>query len=97
MRTDPNLAPGALEENNLRSGLTTAWGGRDAIEAGRRKAERAAFDKLLPVSDPSGGEFISGMIKEFVLIRPFWTNNLFSLQTLQLLIPNAFLYKIATG
>ena len=47
MDTKTGYIYGALEESDLRSGLTTAWGGRDAIEAGRRKAERAAFDKML--------------------------------------------------
>jgi hypothetical protein len=55
MDTKTGYIYGALEESNLRSGLTTAWGGRDAIEAGRRKAERAAFDKMLASFQPFWG------------------------------------------
>ena len=36
----------------MRSGLTIAWGSSSAIDAARKKAERAAFEKLLASSEP---------------------------------------------
>ena len=52
MDTKTGYIYGALEENDLRSGLTIAWGSRDAIESSRRQAERAAFEKLVASFDP---------------------------------------------
>lgn len=52
MDTKTGYIYGALEESDRRSGLTIAWGSRDAIEAARRQAERAAFEKLLASFDP---------------------------------------------
>lgn len=47
MDTKTGYIYGALEEGDSRSGLTIAWGSSNAIDAARKKAERAAFDKLL--------------------------------------------------
>jgi hypothetical protein len=47
MDTKTGYIYGALEESELRSGLTIAWGSSNAIDAARQKAERAALDKLL--------------------------------------------------
>ncbi len=47
MDTKTGYIYGALEEGDTRSGLTMAWGSASAIEAARKKAERAAYDKLL--------------------------------------------------
>jgi hypothetical protein len=52
MDTKTGYIYGALEEGELRSGLTIAWGSSSAIEASRKKAERAAFDKLLASFQP---------------------------------------------
>ena len=52
MDTKTGYIYGALEESNLRSGLTIAWGSRDAIESSRKQAERAAFEKLVASFDP---------------------------------------------
>jgi hypothetical protein len=52
MDTKTGYIYGALEESELRSGLTIAWGSSNAIEASRKKAERAAFDKLLTNFQP---------------------------------------------
>jgi hypothetical protein len=52
MDTKTGYIYGALEEGESRSGLTIAWGSSSAIEAGRKKAERAAFDKLLASFQP---------------------------------------------
>jgi hypothetical protein len=52
MDTKTGYVYGALEESDLRSGLTIAWGGSNAIDASRIKAERAAFDKLLASFEP---------------------------------------------
>lgn len=52
MDTRTGYIYGALEEGDSRSGLTIAWGSGNAIEAARRKAERAAFEKLLASFDP---------------------------------------------
>ena len=52
MDTKTGYIYGALEENDLRSGLTIAWGSRDAIESSRKQAERAAFEKLVASFDP---------------------------------------------
>jgi hypothetical protein len=51
MDTRTGYIYGALEEDDARSGLTMAWGGNDAIESARKKAERAALDKLLASFD----------------------------------------------
>lgn len=47
MDTKTGYIYGALEEGELRSGLTIAWGSAGAIESSRRQAERAAYEKLL--------------------------------------------------
>jgi hypothetical protein len=47
MDTKTGYLYGALEEGDSRSGLTIAWGSSSAIEASRKKAERAAYDRLL--------------------------------------------------
>jgi hypothetical protein len=47
MDTKTGYIYGALEEGDSRAGLTIAWGSSNAIDASRKKAERAAFDKLL--------------------------------------------------
>jgi hypothetical protein len=52
MDTKTGCIYGALEETENRSGLTIAWGSSNAIEASRKKAERAAFDKLLASFEP---------------------------------------------
>lgn len=52
MDTKTGYIYGALEEGDARSGLTIAWGSSSAIEASRRKAERAAFEKLLASFSP---------------------------------------------
>jgi len=52
MDTKTGYIYGALEEGESRSGLTIAWGSSSAIESSRRKAERAAFDKLLASLQP---------------------------------------------
>ena len=52
MDTKTGYIYGAIEEGEARSGLTIAWGGSDAIEAARKKAERAAFEKLLTSFQP---------------------------------------------
>lgn len=52
MDTKTGYIYGALEENEMRSGLTLAWGSSNAIDASRKKAERAAFDKLLASFEP---------------------------------------------
>ena len=52
MDTKTGYIYGALEESELRSGLTIAWGSSSAIEASRKKAERAAFEKLLASFQP---------------------------------------------
>lgn len=52
MDTKTGYIYGALEEADRRSGLTIAWGSSSAIEAARKKAERAAFAKLLASFDP---------------------------------------------
>lgn len=52
MDTKTGYIYGALEESELRSGLTIAWGGSGAIDSSRKKAERAAFDKLLLSFEP---------------------------------------------
>jgi len=55
MDTKTGYIYGALEEDDKRAGLTIAWGGSDAIEASRRKSERAAFEKLLASFGPFWG------------------------------------------
>ncbi len=52
MDTKTGYIYGALEEGDSRSGLTIAWGSSNAIEAARKKAERAAYDKLLASFPP---------------------------------------------
>ena len=52
MDTKTGYIYGALEESQLRSGLTIAWGSSSAIEASRKKAEREAFEKLLASFQP---------------------------------------------
>ncbi|CAN5286362.1 hypothetical protein BH23VER1_BH23VER1_30490 [soil metagenome] len=52
MDTKTGYIYGALEEGESRAGLTMAWGSRSAIDASRKKAERAAFDKLLASFPP---------------------------------------------
>jgi hypothetical protein len=52
MDTKTGYVYGALEEGESRSGLTIAWGSSGAIEASRKKAERAAFEKLLASFTP---------------------------------------------
>ena len=52
MDTKTGYIYGALEEGESRSGLTIAWGSSEAIEASRKKAERAAFEKLLASFEP---------------------------------------------
>jgi len=52
MDTKTGYIYGALEEGDSRSGLTIAWGSSSAIEAARKKAERAAFEKLLASVEP---------------------------------------------
>jgi hypothetical protein len=52
MDTKTGYIYGALEETENRSGLTIAWGSSNAIEASRKKAERAAFEKLLASFEP---------------------------------------------
>ena len=55
MDTRTGYIYGALEEGESRSGLTIAWGSSSAIDASRRKAERAAFEKLLASFQPFWG------------------------------------------
>jgi len=55
MDTKTGYIYGALEEGESRSGLTMAWGSNEAIEAARKKAERAAFEKLLTSFEPFWG------------------------------------------
>lgn len=55
MDTKTGYIYGALEEGDLRSGLTIAWGSSSAIDASRRKAERVAFEKLLASFQPFWG------------------------------------------
>lgn len=43
---------GTLEETVDSSGLTMAWGSRDAIDGSRQKVERKAFEKLLDQFEP---------------------------------------------
>jgi len=52
MDTKTGYIYGALEEGEIRNGLTIAWGSENAIDASRRKAERVAFEKLLASFDP---------------------------------------------
>ena len=52
MDTRTGYIYGALEETELRSGLTIAWGSNDAIDSARKQAERAAFVKLLASYGP---------------------------------------------
>ena len=52
MDTKTGYIYGALEEGDSRSGLTIAWGSSNAIDAARRKAERAAYEKLLASFSP---------------------------------------------
>lgn len=52
MDTKTGYIYGALEEGEMRSGLTFAWGSTEAIEVGRKKAERAALDKLISSFGP---------------------------------------------
>lgn len=52
MDTKTGYIYGALEEGESRSGLTIAWGSSSAIDASRKKAERAAFDKLVASFEP---------------------------------------------
>jgi hypothetical protein len=52
MDTKTGYIYGALEEGQSNEGLTMAWGGRDAIEAARKQAERKALEKLLQSFDP---------------------------------------------
>jgi hypothetical protein len=52
MDTRTGFVYGAIEENDDRSGLTIAWGSSDAIDAARKKAERAAFEKLVASFGP---------------------------------------------
>ena len=52
MDTKTGYIYGALEEGDSRSGFTIAWGGSNAIDAARKKAERAAYDKLLASFTP---------------------------------------------
>ncbi len=47
MDTKTGYIYGALEEGDSRSGLTIAWGSSNAIDSARKKAERAAYEKLL--------------------------------------------------
>ena len=55
MDTKTGYIYGALEEGDARAGLTIGWGSSQAIEAGRKKAERAAYDKLLASFGPFWG------------------------------------------
>lgn len=52
MDTKTGYIYGALEEGDTRNGFTMAWGSDSAIDAARRKAERAAFEKLLASFEP---------------------------------------------
>ena len=52
MDTKTGYIYGAIEEGDHRAGITQAWGSSNAIEAARKKAERAAYDKLLASFDP---------------------------------------------
>ena len=52
MDTKTGYIYGALEEGDVRNGFTIAWGSGNAIDASRRKAERAAFEKLFVSFDP---------------------------------------------
>lgn len=52
MDTKTGYIYGALEEGDTRNGFTIAWGSENAVDAARRKAERAAFEKLLASFDP---------------------------------------------
>lgn len=52
MDTKTGYIYGALEEGDSRAGLTIAWGSSSAIDAARKKAERAAYDKLLASFNP---------------------------------------------
>jgi hypothetical protein len=52
MDTRTGYIYGALEEGDSLSGLTIGWGSSAAIDSARKKAERAAFDKLLASFDP---------------------------------------------
>jgi hypothetical protein len=52
MDTKTGYIYGAIEEGDSRSGFTIAWGSSNAIDAARKKAERAAFDKLLASFPP---------------------------------------------
>jgi len=52
MDTKTGYIYGAIEEIENRSGLTIAWGSSNAIEASRKAAERAAFEKLLASFEP---------------------------------------------
>ena len=52
MDTKTGYIYGAIEETENRSGLTIAWGSSNAIEASRKAAERAAFEKLLASFEP---------------------------------------------
>lgn len=47
MDTKTGFIYGAIEEGQTASGVTMAWGDRNAIEASRLKTERLAFEKLL--------------------------------------------------
>ncbi len=52
MDTKTGYIYGALEEGDDRAGLTIGWGSAQAIEAARKKAERAAYEKLLASFTP---------------------------------------------
>ncbi len=52
MDTKTGYIYGALEEDDSRSGLTIGWGSSEAIDEARKKAERAALEKLLASFEP---------------------------------------------